>query len=264
MRVLVVEDELPARQRMLRLLQAEDDIVVCGQATDGETAVQLIRDTAPDLLLLDVQIPGIDGFGVLRQLAGQPLPLIVFVTAFEQYAVRAFEAHAMDYLLKPFNQKRFREMLKRARQRLAEGQQGSVAVEDLLRTIESQQRLLAAHNGGTKGLYLERFLVKHEGRTLVIPATEVNRCEAAGNFVRLYLDKQDYLVREALSRLASQLDPALFARVHRSALVNLTQVRQIETWFSGDFMITLKNGAQVKLSRNYRESFDAAVSGRLS
>jgi two-component system LytT family response regulator len=240
-RVVIVDDEPPARERIRGLLAEEKDITILKECESGLEAVNAIRALAPDLVFLDVQMPGLDGFGVLEALQGSRLPVIVFVTAYDVYAVRAFEVHALDYLLKPFDRERFQATLERARLTLGEesaADQESVAVP-LSDTADRPP--------------LKRLLGRRDGRLIVLKAGEVDWIESAANYVSLHVGKESYLVRETLQSLESRLDPDQFIRIHRSTIVNLDRVQEIEPYFHGDYVVRLRDGHRLTLSRTYRE-----------
>jgi len=205
----------------------------------------VIRAQRPDLLFLDVQMPELDGFGVLEALAGEPMPVIVFVTAYDEYAIRAFDVHAVDYLLKPFDEDRFRTALGRARSRLAE--QRADTIDQRLEAVLSALR--------AREQYADRLLVKSEGRVTVVQVDDVDWIEAADNYARVHTARGRYLVREPIKSLERKLNPRRFARVHRSAIVNLARVRELQPMFGGEYVIILSTGTKLTLSRGYRDAF---------
>lgn len=241
-RVLIVDDEPPARERIRALLADEPDIAVLGECESGIAAVGMIRNLDPDLVFLDVQMPGLDGFGVVAELGGA-VPVLVFVTAYDAYAVRAFEVHALDYLLKPFDRERFRETLDRARAALVEqdrpGQSAGLAAP-----------ITEADTGRTP---LRRLLAKRDGRLVVLKAVEIDWIESSANYASLHVGKETYLVRETMQSLEGRLDPAQFLRIHRSTIVNLDRVQEIEPYFHGDYIVRLADGQRLTLSRTYRD-----------
>ncbi len=243
-RILIVDDEAPARRRLRALLQGESDCEVVAEAATGGAALEMIDRHSPDLLFLDIQMPGMDGLAVVRELDSREPPLIVFVTAYDQFAVEAFELCALDYLLKPFDRERFQKALERARGRLGSG--GEPAADPGLR------RLLELLQGGTA-----RFLVKARGRMLLIKAEECDWLEAAGNYVELHVGGKAHLVRDTLQSLEQRLDPTQFVRIHRSRIVNLDRIREILPDAHGDFEVVLRDGTQLRMSRRYRSNLDA-------
>ena len=256
--VLIVDDEEIARRRIARLLSEEPDVEIVGECADGQKAVETIRDSAPDVLFLDVQMPGLDGFGVLRQLEGARLPVTIFVTAYEQYALRAFEVFALDYLLKPFDTDRFRAAFRRAREHVEResSAQRSERLVKLLERLSEDQRQLEERVGRTKGGYLDRLMVKSGGRVFFVKVDEIDWIEAAGNYVRLHVGKDALLVRESMSAMEEKLDPAQFARMHRSTIVNLDRIKEMQPWFTGEYTVILRDGTQLKLSRWYRDKLE--------
>lgn len=242
LRVLIVDDEPPARERIRGLLADSRDIAIIGECESGLEAVSAIRELAPDLVFLDVQMPGLDGFGVLDALQGERLPALVFVTAYDAYAVRAFEVHALDYLLKPFDRDRFEATLERARHTLS----GSIG-----EAMASVAVPLA--EGELDRPPLRRLLGRREGRLIVLRVPEIDYIGSAANYVSLHVGKEHFLVRETLQSLEGRLDPDQFIRIHRSTIVNLDRVQEIEPYFHGDYIVRLRDGQRLTLSRTYRE-----------
>ncbi len=256
-RVVVADDELLARQRLRRLLRRAPDVRLVAECPDGPATVTAVLREAPDLLFLDVQMPELDGFGVLQALPADRLPVTVFVTAFDQYALRAFEAQALDYLLKPFTEARFQAAFERARGQIGRGESASrlaLLVEQLRR---EQQELRDRLERGAE--WLERVLIREEGRVTVVPVEEIDYLEAARNHVRIHVGKATHLLREPLGALESRLDPARFGRIHRSTIVNLDRVTEIEPWFSGDCNVVLRGGTRLRLSRSHRREFESRL-----
>jgi len=235
MRVLIVDDERPARERLRRMLADLDGVEIVGEAENGEQAVALIETLAPDLVLLDIQMPGLDGFGVIEALADPPL--VVFVTAYDEYAIRAFEVSALDYLLKPFSRDRLRKAIHRAQETLAEEHDFSVQLGPLLENLAAQ------------GRYLDRLAVRDRDRIRVLDANEVDWIEVRGDQVTVHVGENAYAVRRTLGDLVARLDPARFFRAHRSAIVNLDRVREVIPWFKGSHKLRLSSGAEIDLSR---------------
>lgn len=249
LRALIVDDEPVARRRLRRLLRGLPDVEVAGECGDGRSAVSAIRATKPDFVLLDVQMPEMDGFEVLRALDGERLPELVFVTAFDRYAVRAFEVHALDYLLKPVDAERLTAAVGRVRTRIAE-RHG--AADD--------PRVLALVNDlAGRARFLRRVPVKAGGRWLVVDLADVDAITAADNYVTLHVGAERYLVRETMGRLERDLDPERFVRIHRSTIVQLDRVRELLPDFHGDFTVVLRNGIRVTLSRGYREKMERVL-----
>ena len=241
-RALIVDDEPLARQRLLRLLRDEADVEVIGEAGDGGEAVAAIRAEKPDLVFLDVQMPVLDGFGVLEALGEENLPAVIFVTAYDRYALRAFEYNALDYLLKPFDRERFKKALERARAHLG----GDKSDE------EAQQLLGAAAEYKSEGAALERLVIKSSGRVFFLRVEEIDWIEAAGNYVRLHVGKEGHLLRDTMGSLEARLDPKRFLRIHRSTMVNIERIQELQPLFHGDYVVILRDGTQLNLSRSYR------------
>jgi two-component system LytT family response regulator len=265
LRVLIVDDEAFARQRLRRLLTEQLDIEVVGEAANGREAIALITTHDPDVVLLDVQMPRVDGFGVLRGLDG-PAPLVIFVTAFDEHAVSAFNVHAFDYILKPVDPARFTDAIERARAQIAQStiaERHAKLVAFLDTSPGAPARELAAASvepvpaGGR--VPLDRLLVKEEGKMYFVPVTEIDWIEAFGNYARLHTGPRVHLIRETMATLERALDVRRFARIHRSTIVNLDRVRQMDLWGSGDYMVRLADGTQLKLSRWYRDRLEARL-----
>jgi two-component system LytT family response regulator len=241
MRVLIVDDEPLACERLRTLLDGERDVAIVGECHDGSAAVAAVQDLAPDLVFLDVQMPEMDGFAVLESLR-EP-PVVIFVTAFDRFAIRAFEVCALDYLLKPFDRERFGKALGRAR---AEYERRSAS------DLGARMQSLLAELRGRKG-HLDRIVVRAGGRVLFLRVEELDWIEAAGNYVRLHSGAEEYLYRETLSRMEAALDPSRFARIHRSAIVNVERIKELHPLFRGDYTVVLRDGRELTLSKSYRE-----------
>ena len=255
MRVLIVDDEPLARRGVKVCLTTASDIEIVGECANGERAVEQIAAMAPDLVFLDVQMPGLDGFGVLARVPAKHWPLIIFLTAHEQHALRAFDAHALDYLLKPIDDDRFVIALDRARRRLAERSAGKVLsrVGTMLRQYggTASQLVAPAHVD-----YLDRFAVKSGTRTIFVPMEAVHWISAEGDYAGLHVAAgRTHLVRTSLNELERRLDPTKFARVHRSAIVAKAKVREVQTLSSRDYLLRLTDGGELRMSRNYRDRF---------
>ncbi|HYW13547.1 MAG TPA: LytTR family DNA-binding domain-containing protein [Longimicrobium sp.] len=243
-RVLIVDDEPPARAKVRRFLAADAEIDVVGEAGSGPEAVDAIQRMRPDLVFLDIQMPGTDGFGVLGALEEGTPPHVVFVTAYDEYALRAFEVHAVDYLLKPFDADRFRTALARAKERV----RARPPADDLEQRI---RRALAEVR--PPSAYLDRVLVRTGDRAVFLRTDEIDWLEAEENYVRVHAGRESHLVRGTLAGLEERLDPARFVRVHRSHVVNLGSIRELHPWSHGDWMIVLRDGRELMLSRRYRD-----------
>jgi two-component system, LytTR family, response regulator len=243
-RVLIVDDEPLAREGVRIHLEDQSDFEVVGEAGNGEEAVAAIRELRPDVVFLDIQMPGLDGFGVLTALAGETLPQIVFVTAYDQFALQAFEAHALDYLLKPFDEERFLRSLDRVRHQLRSHRRGDL--EDRLVSLLEEL--------GDRPRYLERFVVRAGGKILILRAEDVDWIEAAANYVKLHVGGRVYLMRETMTRLEQSLDSSHFVRIHRSTIVRVDRIRMLEPLFQGDYVVVLQDGARLPTSRTYRDN----------
>jgi two-component system, LytTR family, response regulator len=242
-RALIVDDEPLARKRIKRLLADEADISAIDECGTGRDAIKIIQDTSPDLLFLDVQMPEIDGFKVLQSIRGERMPVVIFVTAYDQHAVKAFEVHALDYLLKPFKRDRFKRALERARIQLAKGG-GYEAHAGLAALIA---KLRADDN------YLSRFMVKSYNRVVFIKANEVDWIESAANYALLHVDDKTHIVRETMQALEVKLSPKIFQRISRSVIVNLERVKELQPMGKGQYVIILVNGKRLTMSRGIRD-----------
>jgi two-component system LytT family response regulator len=255
-KTLIVDDEPLARRRVRRLLAECDEVEVVGEVGDGRAAVTAIDELRPDLVFLDVQMPDLDGFGVLAEVAAAAMPVVVFVTAYNEHALAAFEVSALDYVLKPFEKKRFEKALERALERLREKRSGLLQ-EQLAGLLKATQVEPAAAPAKT----LKRLAVRRGERVSFVTLTEVDWLEADGPYVRLHVGKSSHLVRDSLKRLEKALDPAEFARVHRSAMVRIDRVEELRSLDHGEYEIALRGGARLKLSRSYRDVLERLTEG---
>jgi two-component system, LytTR family, response regulator len=264
-RTLVVDDEPVARARVLALLRNEADIEVVGECSTAPQALSVIESAAPDLVFLDVQMPQMDGFALARTL-GQDMPAVVFVTAYDEYALQAFEIHALDYLLKPFSAERFKSALTHARQHIAKRQATTVGRQLMALLPELQRpsadgaaRSTAGRGNGEHGDRRDRLVIKSSGRIYFVRIQDIDWCEAAGNYVRLHIGPQTHLVRGTMAHLESQLDAAQFVRIHRSTIVNVDRIHELRSSFNGEYIITLNDKTRLTLSRGYREGLQAKL-----
>ena len=241
-RVAIVDDEPLARERIRTLLQEQGGSEIVAECADGEQAVAAILALAPDIVFLDIQMPELDGFGVLEALGPDTPPAVVFVTAFDEYAVRAFEAEAIDYLLKPVTPERFDKALARARQRLESGPPGGAADEEV--------RAFVARMQAERG-HATRFVARDGAKVTFIRIEDVDLIEAAGNYARIHAAGRAHLVRNTLKAIESRLDPRQFVRVHRSAIVRLERIASLEPYFHGEYVVTLRDGTRLTSSRSY-------------
>jgi two-component system, LytTR family, response regulator len=257
-RTLIVDDEPLARQRVRKLLELDPDITLLGECGDGEQAIAEVCRSRPDLMFLDVQMPALDGFGVLHALraAGSELapeataiPVVIFVTAHDTYALKAFEVHALDYLLKPFDKARFAVALERAKTQIRQGNSAALdeRVRSLLQSVQTQRP------------NPERLMVKADGRIYFVRIDQIDWIEAAGNYVRLHVGKEIHLLRESLAALENKLDPSHFVRIHRSTIVNLERMRELQPAFHGDYVIILHDGTELPVSRSCRDKLGESL-----
>jgi two-component system, LytTR family, response regulator len=242
-RALIVDDEPLARERIRDILEADSEIEIIGECAGGQEAIEAIEQQSPDLVFLDVEMPGKDGFAVLEELGPGLIPTIIFVTAYDQYAVRAFEVYALDYLLKPFDQERFEKALLRAKAHI-QNEKSENITERILSALEEIK---------SRPVHLERLVIKMNGHVFFVKTEDIDWLEAEGNYVRLHAGKESYLLRDTISALEGQLDPKRFVRVHRSAIVNIDRIQELQAWFHGEYRIILREGVQLTLSRSYRE-----------
>jgi len=253
-RVLVVDDEPLAREKIRGMAADDPDIRIVGECSNGAEAIEAIQAIQPDLLLLDVQMPEVGGFAVLEALRDESsLPPVIFITAYDHYAVRAFEVHALDYLLKPFDRERFRAAMERAKKQIRRDPDNGIdaRILALLEQIKEPQR------------YSERLVVKTGGRVFFLNTDEIDWIEAEGNYVSIHTNKKAYLLRETISSLEAQLDPKDFVRIHRSAIANINRIKELQPWSHGEYHVILQDGTQLTLSRSYREKLQAALGNSL-
>ena len=249
-RALIVDDEPIARHSIARLLRKEAEIVIAGEFGDGASALEAIRRLRPDLVFLDIQMPEMTGIDVAAALGEEELPATVFVTAYEQYAVRAFEANAVDYLVKPFSRERFDAALRRVRKRLA-GEGGDAAPARVWQALAELRREQA---------YARRLPIPVDGSVILLEVARIDWIEANRNCVRLHVGKDIYELRETMAALEERLNPRQFARVHRSAIVNIDRIQAIHPWFKGYHMVVLSTGQELRMSRYQHEAFRELVS----
>jgi two-component system LytT family response regulator len=257
-RTLLVDDEPLAREGMRMHLAAEPDVEIVGEAADGVQAAEAIRSLHPDLVFLDVQMPEVDGLQVVERVGTGAMPAVIFVTAYHQHAVRAFELHAVDYLLKPVREERLRSALARARLRLASRGEAALAarLEALLEDFRSLRARVENGEGGESAparKFAAWISVTGRNSTQLVRVEDVDWFEAEGNYVRLHVGTTSHLIRSTLRGMADQLDPATFIRIHRSTIVNVNRIREIQPWFGGDYIALLHDGRQLRVSRSYRD-----------
>jgi two-component system LytT family response regulator len=252
-RALIVDDEPLARERLKALLAGDPEIDLIGDCANGRDAIEEISVLSPDLVFLDIEMPEIDGFQVLESVAPEQMPLVVFVTAHGHHAVRAFEVHALDYLLKPYDRERFARTLQRAKERLVADARDA--------TADRTQAMLSELNPHTRSR--ERLLIKVNDRMRLLRAEAIDWIEAEGKYVRVHAGGETYLLREAIGELSVQLDPRQFVRIHRSTIVNIDRIVELEPWFQGEYRVVLKDGTRLTLSRSCRKRLSALLGGSL-
>jgi two-component system LytT family response regulator len=254
-RTLVVDDEPLAREKIRGFVESDPEIEIVGECSNGAEAVEAVRRLAPDLVLLDVQMPEQGGFEVLEALNGTRPPAVIFVTAYDQYAVRAFEVNALDYLLKPFDRERFEAAMARAKEHLRGAKAAAPGIDrkilDLLEELRAEKR------------YVERLVVKDGGRVFFLETEEIDWVEAEGNYINVHTSKKSHLLRDTISGLEAQLDPRKFVRIHRSAIVNIGRIKELQPWTHGEYHVILRDGTQLTLSRNYRENLRNVLGNNL-
>ena len=252
LRALIVDDEALARKALLRLLRSESGVSVIGQCGDGESAIDAIRRTQPDLVFLDVQMPEMDGFRVVETIGVEQMPMTIFVTAFDRYALHAFDANAVDYLLKPFAADRLSRALARARDRSL-GRLDKEAAQRLFSLLDRTR---------SQSDYAQRLTVSTRGRILFVPVADIDWIEAEDNYARLHVSRRVYDVRETLQALMEKLDPRDFVRIHRSTIVNLHRIREVQPWFQGSHIVLLHSGEELRMSRYQRDAVERLLGKR--
>lgn len=240
---MIVDDQLMAREVLRRMLRNEPDIEIVGMPSTGREAVEAINSYAPDLVFLDVRMPELDGFGVLAQIDPERMPVIIFVTANDDFALRAFEVHALDYLVKPCTADRFQTALRRARTQILRNQTGVIhrRLSALLADLKAQPKLA------------ERLPVKSEGRIIFVRLTEIDWVEAADNYVKLHVGAESHMLRETMTALEAKLPADRFLRINRSTLINIEQIKELHPMFHGEYVVILRDGTRLTLTRGYRE-----------
>ena len=242
-RTLIVDDEPLARSRIRSLLANDSSVDVIGECSDGQKAVSAINDLTPDLVFLDVQMPAMDGFEVIKTIPTEQMPTVIFVTAYDRYALKAFEVNALDYLLKPFDRSRFQKTLERAKVMIRRMQNRDVNDQllSLLADLRREQEIP------------ERFIIKSGGRVVFLRVEEIDWMRAVGNYVRLHVGRDSHLMRETMTAMEEKLDPDRFMRIHRSTIVNLDRVKEVQPWTKGEYVVIMRDGTRLIMSRRYRE-----------
>ncbi len=255
-KTLIVDDEPLARRNLRVLLESDPQIEIMGECRNGLEAVKAIESAPPDLLFLDIQMPGMDGFDVLAQVGPERVQAIIFVTAFDQYALKAFEVHALDYLLKPFDDARFARALQEAKTQI-EKHEISKLTHKLLALLEERETD-RKHRRGQK-TYLTRLMIKLASRVILLKVSDIDWIEADGNYAKLHVGRKSHLLREKMQDLEEQLDPRKFVRIHRSIIVNLERIKEMHPHFNGDYILVLEDGTQLKLSRSRRDNLETRL-----
>ena len=250
-RTLVADDEPIARARVVSLLRGEADIEVVRECATGEEARAAIEQDRLDLLFLDIQMPEVTGMELARTIRANGMPAVVFVTAYDQYALRAFEVHALDYLLKPFSSDRFRAALGHAREHLAKRRSAAANGAPVPAAGQSGEAQVPGRRN--------RLMVKSGGRIHFVRTADIDWCEAAGNYVRMHVGQQEHLVRDTMGHLESQLDSQQFMRIHRSTIVNVDRIQEMQSSFNGEYVVLLRSGTRLTLSRGYRDAIQARL-----
>ncbi len=242
-RALIVDDEVLARRRVRNLLGSDTDVEIVSECVNGREAIIAMETQNPNLVFLDVQMPQINGFDVLEAVGKEQMPLVIFVTAYDKYAMRAFDVHAVDYLLKPFSISRFREAVQHAKNRLQ-----SESKDEITRRIFALLNELK-----NKASYLERLTVKTNDCVLLIKVADIDWIEAQDKYVRLHVGRESHLLRESISNLETRLDPKKFLRIHRSHIINIDRIQKLETWFHNEYKVVLRDGTKLIMSRSQRK-----------
>jgi two-component system, LytTR family, response regulator len=251
--VLIVDDEPLARERIRSFLAEDEELKVCAECVDGLEAVAAIETYSPDLVFLDIQMPELTGFGVIDTIGVEKMPLTIFVTAYDQYAIQAFEAHALDYLLKPYDEERFQKTLRRAKEQLEKRNH-----DELHKQLS---KLLSDVTPKTE--CIRRIVVKDAGKIFFVLVDEILWIDAAGNYLDLHTKDKTHCIRETMKKIESKLNPKQFVRIHRSTIVNLNHIQEMQAYLNNDFIIILTNGDKVVLSRNYRVKMEEALGKKL-
>lgn len=264
LKALIVDDEQLARRGLEIRLQQFNDVEICGQSRNGREAIDAVREQSPDIVFLDIQMPGIDGFEVLRRLSGSNMPIVIFVTAYDEFALKAFDANALDYLLKPINDERFAEAIERARQARDEklASQHRTKLLKLVCELTGKELTLEgaiAEATQERGSFPERLSIRDAGETINVQIEAIDWIDAAGDYMCVHADGDTHVLRGTMKRLEELLDPEKFVRVHRSTIVNRKRVRSLRPHRNGEYFLTLDNSCELKLSRSYKANLDRLV-----
>ncbi len=255
-RTLIVDDEPLARRNLRLLLENDPQIEILDECRNGREAVKAINAMSPDLIFLDIQMPEMDGFDVLERVGTEQIQAIIFVTAFDQYALKAFDVHALDYLLKPFDDEGFAHALRRAKTQI-EAREINRLSKRLLALLD--ERVSQRASSSREQDYLKRLMIKVSGRVVLLKVDEIDFIEADGNYAKLHVGKKAHLLREKMHDLEQRLDPARFVRIHRSVIVNLDRIKEMHPHFNGDYVVVLNDGRQLRLSRTRRENLETRI-----
>ena len=249
LRCLIVDDEPLARDSIRMMVEKDRELQIIGECSNGLEALKAIREQNPDVVFLDIQMPQLDGFGVVKGLKNQTLPYIIFVTAYDQYAVRAFDVHALDYLLKPLDEERFERATERAKTNLQSQSEWAQQITSFLDEVENRD-----------SQYLDRLMIKEDGRIFLLNVADVDWIEAKGNYLLIHSGKKSHLMREAMAAMETKLDPNKFFRIHRSTIVNIDRIFELQSLYHGDSRIILQDGTKLLMSRRFRDKLKSHLS----
>jgi two-component system LytT family response regulator len=241
LKIIVIDDEQPARKKLISFLKEHRGNFIIYEAANGIEAIEKINSLFPDLVFLDIQMPGMTGFEVIEHIGVEKMPVVVFVTAYDQYALDAFEVNAIDYLLKPFDTDRFRKALDKALEKIEIKKTRKTELTNLLYEINHAKK------------FTERFLINHASKYFFVPVSEIVYISSEEKYVSLHTINGSYLLRETMNNMEKKLDPEKFARIHRSFIVNISQIKEMQPWSHGDYIIILKNGEKINMSRRYKD-----------
>jgi two-component system LytT family response regulator len=260
-RAVIVDDEPLARETLRLLLRKDPEVEIVGEFGNGAATLRFFRKHEADLLFLDIQMPGMSGFDVLENIAPARMPIVIFVTAFDKHAIHAFEVNALDYLLKPFDDARFEKALERGKAQFHQQVIGNLGqrMMSLIETVR-EPALISSLDSQSERM-LTRFMIKESGRIFFLRAEEVDWIEAADYYIKLHVGRKTHFLRETMNDIHARLDPTQFARVHRSAIVNLDRVKELQEHFNGDYVVILNDGTELKLSRSRRAQIERVLSG---
>lgn len=250
MRIVIADDEALARKKLRIMLSSEPGVQILAECQDGGETIRALATYNPDVLMLDIQMPDLDGFEVLSRVSPDAMPIVIFTTAYDRHAVRAFEAHALDYLLKPFDQERLRQAVNRARAEILTGKDRAATCRILNYLSESAGRQSALDR---------RLVIRAGGRVVFLRVDEIDWVEAAANYVKINAGKESYLLRKGIGEIADRLDPAHFVRIHRSTVVNIRRIKELQPVNSGEYIVVLKSGKELSCSRGYRTGLQQLI-----